>query len=96
MDKTVKELQSEFESLCDKQDRLYRPDFEAVFKALYEIDNEQKDIYNTHVWNMGNTLPDEAEKDKLQKALQEAGFWDDEDFCNDFCNYCNTTIQGKN
>lgn len=95
MDKTVKELQSEFESLCDKQDRLYRPDFEAVFKALYEIDNEQKDIYNTHVWNMGNTLPDEAEKDKLQKALQEAGFWDDEDFCNDFCNYCNTTIQGK-
>ena len=31
MDKTVKELQSEFESLCDKQDRLYRPDFEAVF-----------------------------------------------------------------
>lgn len=88
-------LKADFEALCEKQERLYKPDFEKVFNALFEIDSEQRAIYNTNFWDFGEALPDEADKDKLQMALQQTGFANDEAFCKAFIGYANTTIQGK-
>ena len=65
------ELQTQFVSLCEEQEALYRPDFEKVFKAIYEIDNSQESVYNTNGWNIGCTLPDEANQDK--KHLKKQG-----------------------
>ena len=89
------ELQTQFVSLCEEQEALYRPDFEKVFKAIYEIDNSQESVYNTNGWNIGCTLPDEANQDTIQKALEKTGFANDEAFCKDFSKYANIVIVGK-
>lgn len=89
------ELQEKFVSLCDEQEALYRPDFEKVFKAIYEIDSTQESVYNTNGWNMGCTLPDEANQEIIQKALEKTGFANDEAFCKDFLRYANIIITGK-
>lgn len=89
------ELQEKFVSLCDEQEALYRPDFEKVFKAIYEIDSTQESVYNTNGWNMDCTLPDEANQEIIQKALEKTGFANDEAFCKDFLRYANIIITGK-
>ena len=89
------ELQEKFVNLCDEQEALYRPDFEKVFKAIYEIDSTQEGVYNTNGWNIGCTLPDEANQDIIQKALEKTGFANDEAFCKDFLRYANIVITGK-
>lgn len=89
-------LKAEFASLCEEQDRLYKPDFENVFSALFEIDSEQENIYNTNWCDMAEALPSKADKDTLQMALTKTGFANDKNFCKAFIGYCNATLQGKN
>lgn len=89
------ELNTRFKSLCNEQEKLYRKDFEKVFKELYKIDVVQKEIYKTNGWNMGCSLPDEADTIKIKQALKKAGYSNDEVFCNDFLRYANVTIEGK-
>ncbi len=93
--KEWQELNKEFENLCKEQDKLYKQDFEKVFKALCEIDSKQQEIYNTNDWNMGINLPDEADIPKIQQALKQTGFSNDEAFCKDFIRYANVVIEGK-
>ena len=89
----LEELQLRLEALCDEQEKLYRSDFEEVFKALYEIDITQKSIYDTSV-NIWVDLPDKADRTIIQNALEKAGFSDDEDFCKAFIRYADIVIKG--
>lgn len=93
--KEWQELNQRFIDLCYEQDKLNRKEFETVFETLYQIDNSQREIYNTNGWNMGIDLPDEADTAKIQQALEQAGFSKDEVFCNDFTRYANVVIEGK-
>lgn len=89
----LEELQLRLEALCDEQEKLYRADFEEVFKALYEIDITQKSIYNTSV-NIWVDLPDKADRTIIQNALEKAGFSGDVDFCKAFIRYADIVIEG--
>lgn len=89
----LEELQLRLEALCDEQEKLYRTDFEEVFKALYEIDITQKSIYNTSV-NIWVDLPDKADRTIIQNALEKAGFSGDVDFCKAFIRYADIVIEG--
>lgn len=89
------DLKAKFEALCDEQEKLYNTKFEAVFEALFEIDNDQREIYNTKFWNMGGKLPDKADEGKIRQALKQAGFDGDKDFCKCFLRYANGVIEGK-
>lgn len=93
--KHKQDAKERFESLCNEQEALYKPEFEKVFEALYKIDATQKDIFNTQWWNMGASLSDEANTEAIKKALQKAGFADDADFCKSFVRYANIVIKGK-
>lgn len=89
------ELNAKFEALCDEQEKTYKPQFEAIFKALCENDSEQLETYNTQYWDMGKPLPDKADEVKIGQALQRAGFGDDEEMCTAFLRYANLVIEGK-
>ncbi len=84
-----------FENLCSEKEKLYKPEFEKVFSALYRIAPEQRDVYNTKFWNIGEELPEKADEKLIKQALQETGFAADEAFCKNFVRYANVTIQGK-
>lgn len=88
------ELQAKFEALCDEQESLYKPEFEMIFKALYSIDEGQREVYKTNDWCMNVTLPDVPDTDKLKQAIKKAGFTD-EAFNNDFTRYAQIVIDGK-
>lgn len=89
----LEELQLRLEALCDEQEKLYRTDFEVVFKVLYEIDITQKSIYDTNI-NIWEDLPDKADRTIIQNALEKAGFSDDVDFCKAFIRYADIVIEG--
>lgn len=93
--KALLRLQEEYAGMCEEQDTLYRPDFEKVFNAMYEIDSSQKWVYDTASWNMNGALPDEADQDTIQRALEKTGFANEEEFCKDFFRYANLVIAGK-
>lgn len=82
-----------FERLCTEQEDLYNPDFERVFTALYEIDPDQREVYNTRVWDMGATLPETVNTDTLNRALQAVGVVGDE--AARFVRYAEVVLQGK-
>ncbi len=73
--------------------KLYRTDFEVVFKVLYEIDITQKSIYDTSI-NIWEDLPNKADRTIIQNALEKAGFSDDVDFCRAFIRYADIVIEG--
>ena len=89
----LEELQLRLEALCDEQEKLYRTDFEVVFKVLYEIDITQKSIYDTSI-NIWEDLPNKADRTIIQNALEKAGFSDDVDFCRAFIRYADIVIEG--
>lgn len=87
------ENKAQFERLCTEQEDLYNPEFESVFTALYEIDPDQREIYNTRGWDMGATLPEAVETDTLNQALQAVGIVGDE--AARFVRYAEVVLQGK-
>lgn len=87
------ENKAQFERLCTEQEDLYNPKFESVFTALYEIDPDQREIYNTRGWDMGATLPEAVETDTLNQALQAVGVLGDE--AARFVRYAEVVLQGK-
>lgn len=89
------ELQAKFRALCDEQEKIYQPQFEAIFTALYEIDEGQRAIYNTNGWNMGQPLPDKADEGLIAKAINKAGFAKKKTIAEGFLRYANTVIEGK-
>ena len=93
MDK-AEELQAKFNALCDEQEGLYKPEFEAIFNALYSIDEGQKEIYKTIGWYMGISLPDEPDTNKIEQAIKKAGFTD-EALKRGFTRYAQIVIDGK-
>lgn len=82
-----------FERLCTEQEDLYNPDFERVFTALYEIDPDQREAYNTRGWDIGATLPEAVDADTLNRALQTVGVVGDE--AARFVRYAEVVLQGK-
>lgn len=82
-----------FERLCTEQEDLYNPDFERVFTALYEIDPDQREVYNTRGWDMGATLPEAVDTDTLNRALQAVGVVGDG--AARFVRYAEIVLQGK-
>lgn len=91
----MENLNSRFEALCNEQEKLYKPEFEVIFKALYSIDEGQKEIYKTNCWNMEITLPDTPDTDKIKQAISKAGFGADEALYNEFTNYAQIVLDGK-
>lgn len=89
------ELQAKFRALCDEQEKIYQPQFEAIFTALYEIDEGQRAIYNTNGWNMGQPLPGKADEGLIAKAINKAGFAKKKTIAEGFLRYANTVIEGK-
>lgn len=87
------ENKAQFERLCTEQEDLYNPEFESVFTALYEIDPDQRKIYNTRGWDIGATLPEAVETDTLNQALQAVGVVGDE--AARFVRYAEVVLQGK-
>lgn len=87
------ENNAQFERLCTEQEDLYNPEFESVFTALYEIDPDQREIYNTRGWDMGATLPEAVDIDTLNRALQAVGIVGDE--AARFARYAEVVLQGK-
>ena len=88
------DLAAKFESLCDEQEALYKPEFEEVFKVLFAIDRQSKDIISTKGWDMANPIPD-IDKALLDEALNKAGYGANEAFCKAFIRYVEITITGK-
>lgn len=84
---------AEFERLCTEQEGLYIPEFERVFTALYEIAPDQREVYNTHGWNMGAVLPEAIDTDTLNRALVATGASDE--VRRDFIRYAEVVLQGK-
>lgn len=91
----LEEIKKRFDDLCNKQESIYKPEFESVFSILYSIDKAQRSVYNTNGWNVGEPLPDAANEAILNEALKKAGFSKDKAFCNAFIDYCNIVIEGK-
>lgn len=88
-------LKKEFDDICDEQDKLYRPEFETVFSILFEVDEKQKLIYNTNLWDMSYKLPDKPDLIPINVALSKSAYTDDDAFCADFIRYCTITLRGK-
>lgn len=84
---------AELERLCTEQEGLYIPEFERVFKALYETAPDQREVYNTHGWNMGAVLPEAIDTDTLNRALAATGASDE--VRRDFIHYAEIVLQGK-
>lgn len=82
-----------FEQLCTEQEGLYIPEFERVFAALYEIAPDQREVYNTHGWNMGAALPEAIDTNPLNRALSVTGASDE--VGRDFIRYAEIVLQGK-
>ena len=89
------ELQAKFKALCDEQEKIYQPQFEAIFTALYEIEEGQRAIFNTNGWNMGQPLPDKADEGLITQAINKAGFAKKKAIAEGFLRYANTVIEGK-
>lgn len=94
-DKKVRweENKAEFERLCTEQEDLYNPEFERVFTALYEIDPDQHEVYNTNGWNIFADLPEAIDTDTLNRALSATGASDE--VRRDFTRYAEVILQGK-
>lgn len=88
------ESQKRFEALCNRQEALYRKDFEKVFRVL-EADKEIKEALNTKGWNMCANIPKEISKERIDEALTQTGFSNDEAFCKSFIEYISITLEGK-
>jgi hypothetical protein len=80
----LKELQNEFNKLCDEQEGLYHGDFEKVFKCLFKLDK-----------TLTKNIPCTTNGADISKALKMAGFEKDKDFCNAFKRYNEIFIAGK-
>lgn len=89
------ELQAKFMALCDEQESIYKPQFEAIFAALFEIDEGQRAIYNTNGWNMRQPLPDKADEGIIAQAIKKAGFAKKTNIADGFLRYANIVIEGK-
>lgn len=79
-----KELKEHFDRLCDEQESLYKPDFEAVFKVLHQIDN-----------TLTPAFPCTDNEPNLDEALRRAGVANDADFCKAFKRYNTLFVEGK-
>lgn len=77
-------IKAEFDRLCDEQESLYKPDFEAVFKELHKLDATLTQNY-----------PCTTDEALLNEALRLAGFETDEAFCVDFKKYNALFVEGK-
>ena len=77
-------IKMEFVSLCNEQDRLYKPKFETVFKKLYKLDS-----------TLSKNNPCTTDEALLDGALRLAGFENDEAFCADFKRYNAVFVEGK-
>ncbi len=93
--KEWQELKTKIEALCDEQEKIYQPQFEAIFTALYELEDGQRVIYNTNGWNMGQPLPDKADEGLIAQAINKAGFAKKKSIAEGFLRYANTVIKGK-
>ena len=82
-------LQAKFEALCDEQERIYNPQFEAIFAALFDIDEGQRAVYNTSGWNMGQPLPDKADEALITQAINKAGYAKKKAIAEGFLRYAN-------
>lgn len=82
-------IKKEFDKLCDEQESLYKPEFEAVFKELHKLDTTLTKNYPC--------TKDEAFLDEafLDEALRVAGYEADEAFCADFKKYNTLFVDGK-
>lgn len=78
------EIKAEFDYLCDMQERLYKPEFETVFKELFKLDT-----------NLTKDYPCTRDEALLDEALRVAGFETDEAFCADFKQYNALFVEGK-
>lgn len=87
------ENKAQFERLCTEQEDLYSPEFESIFSALYEINPDQREVYNTHSWDIGAILPEGVDTDTLKRALQAVGVIGDE--AARFVRYAEVVLQGK-
>lgn len=77
-------IKKEFDRLCDEQESLYKPEFEAVFKELHKLDT-----------TLTNNYPCTRDEALLDEALKLAGFESDEAFCTDFKKYNALFVEGK-
>lgn len=78
------EIKAAFDRLCDKQESLYKPEFETVFKELFKLDATLTKDY-----------PCTKDEALLNEALRVAGFETNEDFCADFKQYNTLFVKGK-
>lgn len=83
-DEEYQKLATEFNKLCDEQERLYKPEFEEVFKVLSQLDSSLTKDYPC--------TKDEALLDKALKAAKHSA---DEVFCADFKRYNLLFVEGK-
>ena len=79
-----KEIKAEFDRLCDEQENLYKPEFEAVFNELHKLDSTLTKLY-----------PCTKDEALLDEALRAAGIATDEAFCADFKRYNALFVEGK-
>lgn len=77
-------IKREFDKLCDEQESLYKPEFEAVFKELHKLDT-----------TLTKNYPCTKDEALLNEALRVAGFEADEAFCTDFKKYNTLFVEGK-
>lgn len=82
--KTLQELQSRFEELCDEQEQLPREGFAKVFEALDEM---EETFTPQH--------PYTENEDNINKALELTGHSTDEAFCKAFKRNNQIIIEGK-
>lgn len=82
--KTLQELQSRFEALCDEQEQLPREGFAKVFEVLDELE-ETFTPQHPYTENEGN----------INKALELTGHSTDEAFCKAFKRNNQIMIEGK-
>lgn len=82
--KTLQELQSRFEALCDEQEQLPREGFAKVFEVLDEL--EETFTYQH---------PYTENEDNINKALELTGHSTDEAFCKAFKRNNQIMIEGK-
>ena len=82
--KTLQELQSRFEALCDEQEQLPREGFAKVFEVLDEL---EETFTSQH--------PYTENEDNINKALELTGHSTDEAFCKAFKRNNQIMIEGK-
>lgn len=84
---------AKWEQLCKEQESIYRPEFEQVFTKLFELYPDQREVYNTHLCNVGQPLPEATDTNKIDQALQAVGASDE--VAEGFKQYAEVTLQGK-